>query len=138
MPLFVVAHAVDPEGDTVLYDIQVATDLEMTDVVAEVTDLVPGAGDEGTLDQTSWRPAEAFGTGTFYWTARAVDADGMSTDADEVWSFEMQELIIGDDDDDDDDDRTGCDCQSSVVGASPASRLALLLLLLVPAVRRRR
>jgi len=138
LPLFVVAHAVDPEGDTVLYDIQVATDLEMTDVVAEVTDLVPGAGDEGTLDQTSWRPAEAFGTGTFYWTARAVDADGMSTDADEVWSFEMQELIIGDDDDDDDDDRTGCDCQSSVVGASPASRLALLLLLLVPAVRRRR
>ena len=137
-PLFVVAHTTDPEDDGVLYDIVVASDAEVTTVVAEVIGLVGGAGDDGTEDQTSWRPSEPLPAGTYYWTARATDVEGASQDAGEVWSFVIDAPDTGDDDDDDDDGgNTGCACQSSVSGPGVSPFFALLLLL-VPALRRRR
>jgi len=133
-PTFVVAHAEDPEGDEVVYSIRVARDEALTDIIDQVSDLAPSAGSEGTADQTSWAPTDSLGAGDYFWSAAATDADGASTDADEVWAFTIEEPSIGDDDDDDDD--TGCDCQSNLVdGGVPA---LWLLLLLLPALRRRR
>jgi MYXO-CTERM domain-containing protein len=135
-PTFVVAHAEDPDGDDVFYDILLARDEALTDLVDEVQGLTPGAGTEGTADQTSWTPAESLASGDYYWSAAAVDADGASTDADEVWAFTVEEPSVGDDDDSGGDDDTGCDCQSSIATGAPTS--LWLLLLLVPAMRRRR
>ncbi len=135
VPTFVVGHAVDPEGDDVVYAVRLARDEALTDIVEEVTALAPSSGTEGTADQTSWTLSAGLTAGDYYWSAAAVDDAGASTDADEVWGFTIEEPSVGDDDDDDDDD-TGCDCQSSIAdGPSPS---LWLLLLLLPVLRRRR
>jgi len=139
VPTLVAGHVQDPEGDPVTYGFRVARDEALADIVAEVTELEASAGAEGTADQTSWTP-DLLAAGTYYWTASAADDGGASTDADEVWSFSVEEPPGDDDDatgDDDDDDGTGCDCGSSVAGpdVSPAAFGWLLLPLLL---RRRR
>ena len=142
-PAFVVAHAVDPEGDDVVYGIRVARDEALSDVVDSVAGLEPGAGNEGTADQTSWTPTESLAAGDYFWSASAVDDGGASADADAVWTITIEAPVTGDDDDttgDDDDsagDGTGCDCQSSLA-ATPGPAGLWSLLLLVPALRRRR
>ncbi len=142
-PTFVVAHAVDPEGDDVLYGIRIGRDEALTDVVEEVSSLEPSAGPGGTADQTSWTPTDSIAAGDYFWSATAVDDGGASAEADEVWSFTVQEPETGDDDDtvgDDDDsagDDTGCDCQSSLA-AAPGAAALWSFLLLAPLLGRRR
>ncbi len=132
IPTVAVGHVVDPEGDTVFYEIAVARDAEFTDVIASVSGLVEGAGVEGTVDQTTWQLTERI-NGTFYWSARAEDEHGAASDWAEAWSFTF----------DDSDpvppppDETDCNCENSLASADHAGSLAMLLLL-IPALRRRR
>ena len=117
-PVLVFGNSVDPEGDDVLYDVVVASDEALTDVVAEASALEPGSGTEGNADQTSWTSTE-LAAGTYFWTARAVDAG-----AEGAWASPRSFTVEG----------TGCACESSVA-AGGSSGFALLLLL---AVLRRR
>jgi MYXO-CTERM domain-containing protein len=130
-PIVAIGHVVDPEGDTVFYEITVARDADLTEVLGSVTGLVEGAGPEGTVDQATWQLTERV-NGTFYWSARAVDELGAASEWAEAWSFSF---------DDSDPARPtpeeGCDCESSLVSSSSASWAAMLFLL-IPALRRRR
>jgi len=76
---FVVGHAADPEGDPVTYEVVVGVGdapWEAPDVA--IVDLQPGAGVEGTADQTSWTPARRF-DGATRWSARALDDRGAAS-----------------------------------------------------------
>ncbi len=131
-PIVAIGHVVDPEGDTVFYEIAVARDAELTDIVGSVEGLVEGSGPEGTVDQATWQLTERV-NGTWYWSARAVDEHGAASDWAEAWSFSF---------DDSDpvpppDDTGDCSCTNSLASASSAGPLALLLLV-IPALRRRR
>jgi len=138
-PWFVVAHVEDPQGDDVTYDFAVATRANLTDPIVQGFGIEPGAGDEGSGEQTSWTPTIDL-DGDVWWSARAVDSQGLASG----WAparllrvIEPQGPILGDDDDsadgDDDDADEGCACSSDLSGGA-----ASLLLLLPLAVRRRR
>ena len=125
----------DPEGDAVFVEFVLARDASLGDVLAETSQGIPVTG-SGT---TTWTPSESFGPGTYYWSARAVDAVGGESEWATPWSYTVPAENTGDDDDDDSASTGGggCDCESSVAdGATPAAWL--LLLSLVPALRRRR
>jgi len=138
-PALVVGNVADPEGDTVFYDFIVATDAELTDIVAERSNVLEGVGSEAGVEQTQW-VAEDLPVGELYWSARAVDEYGASSDWARAWpltvlssepDIEMLtdlEMLSG-----------GCSCDSSL-GGSPrvVNAMALLaLLLLGPWMRRR-
>ncbi len=139
-PVFAVAHSVDPEEDTVFYEILVATDVEGTAVVTTVEGLLGGAGPEGTADQTSWR-SDTNLTGVVYWTARAVDERGAASDWAEPWMLtaDTGEPVGAQPDDILTGGCGACSPEASMASAdSPLGFVALAMLLLVPAVRRRR
>jgi len=138
-PVFVVAHAEDPEGDRVSYEILLAADREGEIVVALSDALAPGAGPEGTADQTSWLPAVDLGEAA-WWTARAVDDRGAAS----AWA-EPRSLGAGGvdplPDPDDDSFVTGgpdCGCGSSLAEADTPPVGRLLALAALVAWRRRR
>ncbi|MCO4772433.1 MAG: PKD domain-containing protein, partial [Deltaproteobacteria bacterium] len=130
-PLLVVGTPLDPEGDVVFIDFRVARDAEMTDVIAEVSGVVADLAAD-----TDWLVNVNI-SGTVYWTARAVDADGAASEWAGAWSYTGPSETEAPGDDDDDDDGAGCECQSDM-GATPGSALAALALLLPLAWRRRR
>ena len=135
VPVVAIGHVEDPEGDSVVYDIVVARDAELTDVFGSIEGLAPGAGPLGGADQTTWQLTARL-NGTYYWSARAVDDQGAASDWAAAWSFSF-------DDSDplppvDDTLTGGCDsCESSLADGSVPTAWALLLLL-VPVLRRRR
>ena len=139
-PVLAVAHVEDPEGDLVIYEVLVSRDAEGTDIVVEANGLLGAAGPEGTADQTSWR-TDVNLVGEVYWTARAVDDRGAASAYAEPW---LLTLDSGEPDGPTVDDiLTGgcaaCAGEASFASAdNPAGFLALSLLLLVPAIRRRR
>ncbi|MCO4769477.1 MAG: PKD domain-containing protein [Deltaproteobacteria bacterium] len=132
-PTLEVEDPADPEGDVVFIDFIVARDAELTDVIDGAEGVVAGGG------TTVWSVGVNL-EGTVYWSARAVDADGATSDWAAPWSLVAPTAEVpGDDDDDDDGGGTGgCDCASSVSGEPSASAWALLLLLVPVLVRRRR
>ena len=85
LPIFVVEHSEDPEGDPVLYGI------ELRDAsgrpVAMVSPLAPGAGPLGAVDRTSWRPA-ALQPGTYTWTASSTDGLESATSESRTFTFQ--------------------------------------------------
>ena len=126
-PAFEVEDPTDPEGDTFTLEFLVASDAEMTEVIAQSEAVTPAGG------STTWTPDVAL-SGTVYWTARAVDEFDEASEWAEPFAYSV--AVPGDDDDDDDDGGPdGCAC-STEGGSSPG--LLALLLLLVPVVRRRR
>ena len=133
--VLVIAHSTDVEGDGVLYDLRVGVDLGFSEVLAQTTGVAAGQGPEGTADQTSWL-AELDGSGTVYWSARAVDDRGAASAWAVARSLVLDEGVIppGDDDDDDDTDGPDCGCTESPRAASSWWLLAVLPF----AVRRRR
>jgi PKD repeat protein len=139
-PVLAVAHVEDPEGDLVIYEVLVSRDAEGTDIVVEANGLLGAAGPEGTADQTSWR-TDVNLLGEVYWTARAVDDRGAASAYADPW---LLTLDSGEPDGPTVDDiLTGgcaaCAGEASFASAdNPAGFLALALLLLVPAIRRRR
>ena len=130
-PTFEVQDPTDPEGDLVYLDIVVARDAEATDVIDEVVGLVvPGTG------SVTWTPTVAL-QGTVYWTARAEDEFGATSEWAVPFVYEAPvEAQPPAGDDDDADDPEGCACASSVAADGSASWMLLLVPLL--AVRRRR
>ena len=141
-PAFEAALVEDPEGDLVFYDFVVATDIELSDIVAggEGLAVLAGMGPLGNDGATSWR-VDVNLDGALYWSARAVDEFGAASEWAIPFSLSVAggepEVIVP-------DDVLGgggpvdCSCTSSIVGTSSAGRAALLLLLLVPLAARRR
>ena len=133
---FVLGHVTDPEGDDVLYGIAVATDAPIEDVV-EFGGVEAGEGPEGTADQTSWQPTEALPAGQYFWQGGAGDGEAEVAHSG-VRSFTVEEPPpAGDDDDSAGGETPDCGCESSLADGAPTA-LWLVLLLLVPALRRRR
>ena len=140
-PTFEVEDPTDPEGDVVFVEFIVARDAALTDVIVQTEEgvILSGTG------RTTWNATETF-SGTLHWSARAVDEDGAASEWAEPWSYTVDSGQLSGDDDDSAgscDEAAGCsseceqDCQSSVVGSGPTPSW-LLLVLLIPAFRRRR
>ena len=132
-PTLTVETPVDPEADVVYVEFTLARDIDLDDVIGGVDSVL------ATGDSTGW-VLDPPVNGTFYWSARAFDENGATSGWADPWLYTApDEQVVGDDDDDDDGPSTGCDCNSSITGASSAPGL-LVLLMLVPvlAVRRRR
>jgi MYXO-CTERM domain-containing protein len=72
----------------------------------------------------------------YYWSAVAVDLGGATSQTVEVRTFVVEDRPVGDDDDSAGDDEPACGCETSAADGAPHS--LWLLLLLVPALRRRR
>jgi len=129
-PGFVVAHAEDPEGDDVVYEIVVARDEALDEVVAAALELPPGAGEDGDELQTSWRPADELSADMF-WSARAVDIHGAASEWAVPHTLKILPVIT-------DDDRIGCQCGSFVPADTGPVGLGLLALAMIAGIRRRR
>jgi hypothetical protein len=72
-PALTVLNAVDPEIDPLVYELRLAADPDMADVVASATDVPEGLG------LTSWTvPVALAEDATYFWAARARDAGGAS------------------------------------------------------------
>ena len=124
-PRLEVADPADPEGDVVFVDFVVARDAEMTDVVATREVVVGGEG------STTWT-VDATLEGTVYWSARARDELGATSEFAVPFVYEAPTESSAPSDDGTVD---GCDCQSRVGGGAGST---VWLLALVPAVLRRR
>ena len=137
-PSLVIGNVLDPEGDLVFYDFVVARDFELTDIVTAQAGVLEGAGDDGDDLYTSWR-SDLILEGTLYWSARAVDELGATSEWATAFSFTIDggEVPPTDDDDDVTTGGAGCDCESNVGGGAGGSA-ALLLVLLGLGLRRRR
>ena len=104
----------DPEGDDVTYDVLIAIDGEMTEVVAEVTGLVNT--DLGA--SLSWL-VDVDLEGDYYWTARAVDEYGAASEwAEPVFVTVGNGFYSG-----------GCACASTSTSERPAWALMPLLMM---------
>ena len=67
-PDLLVDNAIDPNGDALLYDFQVFSDVAMANLVTSFTDLVEGTG------QTTWKVDISLAENTdYWWRARAAD-----------------------------------------------------------------
>ena len=137
-PVFVVGTVLDIEGEEVSYDLLIARDDALTDIVLTVEGLLEGDGPEGAAGFTSHQPETPLELGAYFWSARAIDESGASSD----WADPFPLLIYEVDDPDDDDGPLpqtvdGCDC-STIAARSDSAWLLGLLLLLPLAVRRRR
>ncbi len=69
-PRFTVRNAVDPDGETLLYHIQVFADDQATELVVERAD-VPES-----FEVSFWRVNQSLLSGAYWWRARAVDSGG--------------------------------------------------------------
>ena len=130
------------------YDFVVASDAELTEVLAggEGLGVLAGSEVEGFEDAAVWTVDVAL-MGEVFWSARAVDGTGAASDWAPAFrlivstgepSVEeiLEELLDGAT-----DPASGCDCGSSLVADGGVSRLeavGAMLFLLLPAVRRRR
>ena len=131
-PVLEVEDPIDPEGDVVLVEFIVASDAELTEILAwnEGGVLVTGDG------TTTWEPAIAI-TGTVWWSARALDNRGGVSDWAAPWTYHAEDGGHGDDDDSAAEDPEGCqDCNNSMSGG--AASLWWLIVLAPVAWRRRR
>ena len=84
-PTLTTSEAVDPEGDLVTYEIVVSANADLSEPVTAVQSLA--AADGGV----SWDIDGDLVPGTWYWSARAVDALGAAGAWAEPWSFVVEE-----------------------------------------------
>ncbi len=142
-PVLEAGNVIDPEGDLVFYDFIVATDPELSDVVAggEGLGLLGGTGPAATDGATSWQ-VDSNLNGDLYWSARAVDEFGEASEWAAPFALkveggepnvEVPEDVLGG------GALEGCDCSmGSADGGLPVRALALLALFMVPITLRRR
>ncbi len=142
-PTLTCSESVDPEGDPVTYEIVVSANADLSDPVATATSLTATDG------AVTWDVSPALTSGTWYWSARAIDDSGLASDWAPAWAFvEFAPDDTGDTSDTGvpdtggvdtaglNDKPGGCGCATSgsegSVGLGLAGTLGLLL------VRRRR
>ena len=135
MPTLVAEPVEDPEGDAVFYDFVVASDVELSEVLAggEGLSILAGSGPEGFEEMVAWTVDQTL-IGEVFWSARAVDETGAASDwapafrlvvsTGEPTLDEILDEVLGGGAGGDFSD---CNCSSSVAG-EPAlvSRLALV------------
>ena len=83
-PELVAAESVDPEGDAITYEIVVATDDGLSTVVET------GASLAATDGLVAWTVGAGLPDGTYYWSARAIDAEGLASEWAPAWSFTVE------------------------------------------------
>ena len=133
--MFVISRVTDPEDDPIVYEIVLTRDAELLDVVAVSEHLVGGTGDEGSETQTSWVSEAAIEVGAYYWSARAVDEVGGSSD----WAAPFRlEIAAPPGDDDDVIDACACEEATLVGSSNPRSTWLVLGIALAFGLRRRR
>ena len=135
-PTLTVATPIDHEGDTVRIDFIVFEDALGNIVVTDVEGVLAGSGG-GAEGQTGWA-LDLDIIGTFYWTARATDADGATSDWAEI--AEAHTPIPIPPPPPPDEPQACDDCQNTMAPGEAPSTLTFLLVLLsaVPVMRRRR
>jgi len=129
------AWSEDSDGDVLAYDVRVASDAAFTDVVAEAV-AIPGGN--ALLDgpgEVSFAPG-GLESGTWHWTARAVDGHGLASEWAEGEAFVVPLPDAGDDDDAARD--PDCSCLQSLAPAGATPPAVAFALLCVFGVRRRR
>ena len=136
-PVLAARHVDDPEGDLVTYDFVVARDEALSVILATVQGVQAGSGPEGSSEQVSWQVPVNLYDG-IYWSARAVDVHGAASD----WAVPNLLIVDGyvidvDEWEEAEHPTAGCDCEASISGGGLSS-LWPLLVLLMPALRRRR
>ncbi len=137
-PVFVIGTVIDQEGEEVSYDLVVARDIELTDVVHSVEGLLEGEGPEGAEGFSSHRFETALEVGGYFWSARALDESGVASDWASPFLLEIYEPEEPDDNTSSGTQSVGgCDC-STVSERAGSTWLVGLLLLLPLAIRRRR
>ena len=129
----VAAWSQDLDEDSLRYHFIVSSDPELTEPVVDVPDQAGGNALTDGTGETRWSVGAVLEPGDWYWSARAVDEDGLASDWAEAAWFVVPEAALGDDDDagddDDDDELPECGCSASPTEGAPAA-----LLLLVPAL----
>jgi len=139
--VLVLGNVDDPEDDLVFYDIVLARDAELTDVVLSRDGVAEGSGPDEGEDTTSTLVTQTL-LGEYYWSARAIDEEGEASE----WATPNRFIATGDGDSGpfvDPDSFVsggGCSgCLSSVSGAeAPAAVWLLALLPGLLVIRRRR
>ncbi len=137
------SESTDPEGDAITYEIEVSASADLSAPVATGTALVATDG------VVTWDVTSALPEGTWYWSARALDDQGLASDWATPWSFDVSAADSGDTGDSGGTDSTdaidtssvdykggGCGCASTTgnVATLPAALGVVGLIL----VRRRR
>lgn len=113
-PSFEFSSVLDPEGDAVTYDVLIALDEDMNEVVAEVTGLINV--DLGA--SLSWL-VDVDLEGDYFWTARAVDEYGAASEwAEPLFVTVGNGFYSG-----------GCACASTSTSERPAWALMPLLMM---------
>lgn len=125
---FLVGAALDPEGDALSYEILVVD--RSGAVVRSESGLVEG--EDGQID---WAP-EPLDAGVYSWTARAVDASGLTSSWASSWAFAVGSSGEGLEPDEETSKETGCACSSAAPPGPAAGAWGLLGLVLL-AWRRR-
>lgn len=90
-PELTATQSVDPEGDDITYQIVVSASADLSSPI--------DTGDALTVTDglVSWTVTTALPDGTYYWSARAMDADGLTSDWAPAWSFTVGDGGSGDD-----------------------------------------
>jgi len=133
-PTLVAWNVEDPEDDMVFYEFVVSRDAELSEYEARMVGVLVGTG-SGAEGQTAWTVNLDL-LGEYYWGVRAIDEWGGQSEWSEVRYLRVGragEPEVGD------TSPAGCSCESSIA-ASHGDRVPalLLLLMLAPLVRRRR
>ena len=134
-PTLVVEDPVDPEGDVVFIEFMVAMEQDLENQMTSFDGALSGQSEDGL---TSWN-VDMDLAGEVFWTARAVDENGATSEWADPWRYRAPAGEIGDGSDGGGvtTGAGGCDCQTSVSGGGPSAWF-LLLLPLLGLVRRRR
>ncbi|MSP58805.1 MAG: hypothetical protein EXR72_00415 [Myxococcales bacterium] len=123
--VFTWVDSIDPEGDPIHYDVEVYLDPGLT------AQSGMGSGGAGTVGVT----ITGLGSGGYFWRARAVDSlmaasEWSEANAFAVSTYDLPPGLLG--------NGAGCGCHVGARGNSPSLTLAVLALLALAALRRRR
>jgi MYXO-CTERM domain-containing protein len=83
-PDLTAAESTDPEGDAITYEIVIATDEGLSSVIQTGAALTAADG------LVSWTVGSGLPDGTYYWSARAIDSEGLASEWASAWSFTVE------------------------------------------------
>ena len=132
-PTLVANNVTDPEEDMVFYEFVVASDLDLSEVAAQIQGVLMGGG-AAAEGQTAWTVDVPL-SGSYFWAVRAIDAHGAAS----AWSEVRRLIVTAEPEVVGTSPASGCDCESSLVaGRASAAPLSLLVFALFAVLRRGR